>query len=77
VSDERGQEDEMKIRLFRVVWVLSVLWLGLMLYAGIFSDQENQLLFNLTIGGFPSAIGIIATYIATGTLFWPRDSRKD
>lgn len=67
----------MKIRFFRVVWLLSVLWFGLMLYGGINGDAENQLTINLIFGGVPSAIGIIATYVATGSLLWPRDESED
>lgn len=67
----------MKIRFFRVIWVLSVLWLGLLLYFGINSDREGQLTFNLIFGGLPSAIGLIASYIATGTFLWPRDQQDD
>ena len=60
-----------------VIWVLSVLWLGLMLYGGINSDAEGQLALNLIFGGLPSAIGLTATYIATGTFFWPRDQQDN
>ena len=63
----------MKVRFFRVVWLLSVLWLSLLLYGGIFGIAQDQLFLNLIVFGWPSAIGIIATYVATGTLFWPRD----
>lgn len=66
----------MKIRFFRIVWVLSVIWFGLILYGGIFGNKKDELLLNLIVFGWPAAIGLIGAYIATGSFFWPREKIK-
>lgn len=62
----------MKIRFFRVVSVLSILWLGLILYGGIFGTKQNELVVNIIVFGWPALLGLLASYIATGSILWPK-----
>lgn len=59
----------MKIRFFQVVWVISVLWLSLVVYGGIKKDD----LFIMVIAlGWPALLGLLASFITTGTFLLPR-----
>jgi hypothetical protein len=66
----------MKVRFFRVISVLSVLWLGLIIYGAVFGTAKGQLLLNLIVLGWPALLGLLASFVATGSL-WPKHRESD
>lgn len=74
----------MKIRFFRVLWVVCVMWLGLLISPVLYRlsvgktghDFFSTIVF-LSILGLPALLGLAATYIVTGSLLWPKDRNSN
>jgi len=63
----------MKTRLLRIVWIVSLSWLGLLIYGGTFGTAQGQLTLNLIVFGWPAFFGLIGCYVLNGALGWPQD----
>jgi hypothetical protein len=70
----------MKTRLLRIVWIASVLWLGLLVLIAIsnFNDAWNKeslfsdLVPKLIEIGWPAVVGLICCYVLNGEIGWPQ-----
>lgn len=67
----------MKIRFLRIVWVLSVLWLCLILFGGTFGTAKDELLLNLIVFGWPAGLGLLVCYFVGGSFMWPDEEGSD
>ena len=65
----------MKVRFFRVISVLTVLWLGLVIYGAVFGSAQGQLLLHLIVFGWPALLGLLCSFVATGSL-WPKQLER-
>ena len=77
----RTTGDTMKVRFFRIVWVLSILWLGFLLYnfiSAIFSNaiQHQGDTFSLIYLSLPAALGLCSSYVFTGSFYYPKEPIK-
>lgn len=63
----------MKIRFFQIIWILSTSWLCLIIYGGVYGSRGDELFMNIIIFGWPSIIGLIGTYVVTGSFLLPTE----
>lgn len=65
----------MKIRLLRLVWIVSLSWLALLVYGGTFGTAQGELTLNLIVFGWPAFLGLICCYVLNGGIGWPQDKQ--
>jgi hypothetical protein len=62
----------MKIRILKVIWVISIIWLLLIIYGGTLGTANGQLIINLITFGWISLIGLLSCYFVTGSFLYPQ-----
>jgi hypothetical protein len=61
----------MGTRFCRLIWVLSVAWLGLLIVGAAGGKIEDGIV-TIIIVGWPSLIGLFISYIGTGSFLYPK-----
>jgi hypothetical protein len=67
----------MKTRFLRIIWVSSVLWLGLILFGGLFGTAKDELVLNLIVFGWPAILGLLICYFVGGSFWWPEEPNNE
>lgn len=67
----------MKTRFLRIIWVSSALWIGLILFGGIFGTAKDELVLNLIVFGWPAVLGLLVCYFVGGSFWWPEEPNSE